>query len=301
MHHALLSAARALSFAAALLSYGVVHAVVLDDFKSGPVVVETNTTPFHRVSLEQSGLPTASVLTGSRSFDVTEGSRSGLTLLPTDNVSFEVVTSGEGSLVYRADGGLTGINTFLSYKSAPTNIAAAGENAIVLDFGSTDFGTGGGAFDLSLQSASTSSYKYFGVPSDPGPRSVAIQFSLLSGFNPGGFTGLRIGTSNGNLRGSFELLAIRTARVATGDYNADGAINAADYTVWRDSRDVFYRLTGDGDADGDVDGADFNVWRDAYTGAASSDAMSVPEPCSVLLTLFAGCSALLRPRSLFAA
>lgn len=51
----------------------------------------------------------------------------------------------------------------------------------------------------------------------------------------------------------------------TGDYNGDGFVNAADYTVWRDQ----YGSSGgdfsaDGDGDGDVDGSDYMVWARNY-------------------------------------
>ena len=73
-----------------------------------------------------------------------------------------------------------------------------------------------------------------------------------------------------------------------GDYNDDGLVNAADYTVWRDS----YGLTGsvlaaDGNGDEVVDAVDYAVWRNNYGAAASPDlkspSITVPEPSSALV------------------
>lgn len=72
-----------------------------------------------------------------------------------------------------------------------------------------------------------------------------------------------------------------------GDFDGDGAVNAADLELWRGG----YGLTAgaepiDGDADGDfnVDGDDFLIWQRALTGGAALPAASVvPEPSLALL------------------
>jgi hypothetical protein len=73
-----------------------------------------------------------------------------------------------------------------------------------------------------------------------------------------------------------------TPTPAAGDFDGDGAVNAADLDLWRGN----YGLTAgaepiDGDADGDfdVDGDDFAVWQRALTGGPALPAGSmVPEP-----------------------
>lgn len=72
---------------------------------------------------------------------------------------------------------------------------------------------------------------------------------------------------------------------AAGDYNADGLVDAADYTVWRDSYGFSgAQLLADGDNDGTIGDGDFVVWRDAYE-AAFEQGQTVPEPLTALLLL----------------
>ncbi len=73
-----------------------------------------------------------------------------------------------------------------------------------------------------------------------------------------------------------------------GDYNRDGAVDAADYTAWRDSLGQFVANfnSADGNGNGVIDAADFEVWRanvGAVSGGAAAEAFSVPEPASLLL------------------
>ena len=79
--------------------------------------------------------------------------------------------------------------------------------------------------------------------------------------------------------------------VAAGDYNHDGIVDAADYTVWRDSLGSTGNLAADGDNSGTVDLADYDLWRINFgnhtaTGAGANAA--VPEPSSIALACLAG-------------
>jgi GH35 family endo-1,4-beta-xylanase len=78
--------------------------------------------------------------------------------------------------------------------------------------------------------------------------------------------------------------------VAPGDYNADGSVDAADYTVWRDSLGSTENLLADGDGDGMIDAGDYDVWKvnfgAVYTSGGET-AASLPEPASALLSLAA--------------
>jgi hypothetical protein len=73
-----------------------------------------------------------------------------------------------------------------------------------------------------------------------------------------------------------------------GDFNGDGAVDAADYVVWRKN----------GGSQ-----ADFLLWRNNFgatsgTGVGSGALGGVPEPASWLLTLLAACGLALRRRPL---
>ncbi len=56
-----------------------------------------------------------------------------------------------------------------------------------------------------------------------------------------------------------------------GDYNGDGHVDAADYSVWRNSMGMMGSgLAADGNGDGKVDAADYDVWKNHFgqgTGA----------------------------------
>lgn len=73
----------------------------------------------------------------------------------------------------------------------------------------------------------------------------------------------------------------------TGDYNSDGTVDAADYTVWRDAfGKPGYFFPADGNGDGQIDEADYLVWRDNYGQQANTStfaASSVPEPSALIM------------------
>ena len=52
--------------------------------------------------------------------------------------------------------------------------------------------------------------------------------------------------------------------VGAGDYNFDGIVNAADYTVWRDTLGSTTDLRADGDHDLVVDGGDYDTWLSKF-------------------------------------
>jgi hypothetical protein len=72
-----------------------------------------------------------------------------------------------------------------------------------------------------------------------------------------------------------------------GDYDRDGTVDAADYTVWRDSLgDKVGQGTGaDGDGGGRVGLPDYEVWKanfgNSSGGGVGSGGVSVPEPAGI--------------------
>jgi hypothetical protein len=75
-----------------------------------------------------------------------------------------------------------------------------------------------------------------------------------------------------------------------GDYNADGQVSAADYSVWRTdygSTD----LSADGNVDGKVDAADYVIWRKQFQASAGGASIflsvSVPESTTTVFAIIA--------------
>lgn len=84
-------------------------------------------------------------------------------------------------------------------------------------------------------------------------------------------------------------LIVGTAPVA-GDFNADGTVDLADYTVWRDhlGERGESSLAFNGDGLNGVDIADYELWRENYSGpSAGTGAAPVPEPTASWLALAA--------------
>ena len=77
-----------------------------------------------------------------------------------------------------------------------------------------------------------------------------------------------------------------------GDYNGNGVVDAADYTVWRNNLGKEFTVTptpadGDGDGDGEVTIADYEYWKARFgmteVGAGAITAAAVPEPITSML------------------
>ena len=82
---------------------------------------------------------------------------------------------------------------------------------------------------------------------------------------------------------------ILVAAPAAGDYNGNGSVDAADYTVWQDTLGSTTELAADGDASGTVDAEDYNVWKTNFSGGAGASlaagSAAVPEPASLVILL----------------
>src|SRR5262249_15000289 len=81
-----------------------------------------------------------------------------------------------------------------------------------------------------------------------------------------------------------------TAPPVTGDYNANGVVDAADYVVWRKTLgQTAAGLPADGDNSGTIDAGDFDVWKAHFGNTAGTgtaiDAAVIPEPVSTMLLL----------------
>ena len=93
------------------------------------------------------------------------------------------------------------------------------------------------------------------------------------------FDEIRFASSFESLRGDLPVSGV------TGDYNNDGTVDAADYTVWRDNLGSTVTLPND-ITPGTVDAGDYTEWENNF-GATASTSAAVPEPASLSLLALA--------------
>ena len=129
----------------------------------------------------------------------------------------------------------------------------------------------------------------FGFAGEAGDVFDILSFGAVSGsfdtINLPVVEGLLWETSDLLVTGEISLYAL------DGDFNADGKVDAADYTVWRDNLggDEEALTFGTGDGSGTVDAADYAIWVANFGNEIPSSAFgaAVPEPTSAMLLLLA--------------
>jgi hypothetical protein len=201
----------------------------------------------------------------------------------TATLSLAQATSGAAQLKLYSDGGLVPASLLGNFTS-PTTISTSLANSaftitgvslaantnywIVLQASSGSYNWGyTGDFNTMLgwADSSDSGSTWFGTDAYP------LQYSVVSGVQ------------------------------VPGDYNGDGIIDAADYTVWRDTLGQSGSgLAADGDGDGIIGQADYDWWvlkfgsggaSGAGSGAAAAGltgcAMATPEPSTAALLIVA--------------
>jgi hypothetical protein len=86
-----------------------------------------------------------------------------------------------------------------------------------------------------------------------------------------------------------------------GDFDGDGDVDGADFVAWQTNFPKASGATlaeGDADGDGDVDGADFVVWQTNFPFTPGGGASPIPEPGSIVLTIFGSLAIVASRRSL---
>jgi hypothetical protein len=145
-----------------------------------------------------------------------------------------------------------------------------------------------------------------------------LEVSLLDGFVPVVGSIFEILVASDGLGGSFDTLMLPASFtwevdylansvvlevtgasfVLGGDYNGDGVVDAADYSVWRDSLGATgLGLAADGNGDLVVDAADYQLWRSNFgqslpTGSLAPAHASVPEPAALAMLCVAATTGL---------
>ncbi|MEO1496890.1 MAG: family 43 glycosylhydrolase [Planctomycetota bacterium] len=86
---------------------------------------------------------------------------------------------------------------------------------------------------------------------------------------------------------ALDALRLTASVTLAGDYNNNGTVDVADYTVWRDTLgSIGTGLAADGNRDGQVTQLDYDVWRanfGATSAAVNVAGGEVPEPSAFLL------------------
>ena len=102
---------------------------------------------------------------------------------------------------------------------------------------------------------------------------------------------------------SEELTVGPSAATLAGDYNHNGFVDAADYTLWHDTLDSTSQLAADGNGDGVINNADYTHWSNRLGNVVGSggslSTFAIPEPASGILGLITllGFAAMGRSRS----
>ncbi|BBO30969.1 esterase-like activity of phytase family protein [Lacipirellula parvula] len=95
---------------------------------------------------------------------------------------------------------------------------------------------------------------------------------------------------NGDGSSGNTLVAFTAHLVPSADFNADGAIDGADFLQWQRGAGLAANAThqeGDANLDGKIDAADLNIWKAAFGGAAASAVQPIPEPVAATLAIIA--------------
>lgn len=96
---------------------------------------------------------------------------------------------------------------------------------------------------------------------------------------------------------SSTLLKVEHFAAAGGDYNHDGIVDAADYTIWRDAfgQSVSPGTGADGNGNGLIDAGDYAVWTAKFgTSSGGGASNAVPEPVALTLIILAATSLAIR-------
>jgi hypothetical protein len=162
-------------------------------------------------------------------------------------------------------------------------------------------GTGNGWEILGTPDDSLVAEAYLMGSSTLGPTDAPLMLGNL--FVPGGVHDLtfRYRTASGRFV-DVENIEYVTEPSVTGDYNGDGAVDAADYVVWRKHLGSASVLYND-NTPGMVTQEDYTEWREHFGDVASgvvtaaTNRIAVPEPGGVILLLGHAYGALLMQRA----
>lgn len=122
----------------------------------------------------------------------------------------------------------------------------------------------------------------------------ATGFNSIRFGSPSGVTSAGNGFYGGAIFDNIKLSLVEPTvepQPLVGDYTGDGLVDAADYTLWRDTlgQSVTAGTGADGNGNGIIDGpagagSDYNLWATNYGALpAPSSSVAIPEPASLAL------------------
>ena len=143
---------------------------------------------------------------------------------------------------------------------------------------------------------------------DPYLPNAGDSFNILdwTGSPTGTFSSLQLPSLYGGLAwNTSQLYFTGTLSIGgvLGDYNHNGIVDAADYTIWRDSLGrTGTGLAADGNGNNQIDAGDYIVWKSHFgthagSGAGGSTNTNVPEPATIALAMIAAALLCARPRA----
>lgn len=122
--------------------------------------------------------------------------------------------------------------------------------------------------------------------------SLGDRFDILTASSVNGtFVTETLPSLSGNIELAVVYMPTTVTLVATpelaGDFNIDGTVDAADYTVWRDSLGSATNLIADANLNAIVDSADYGIWKANFGNSlpTASSIASIPEPTGILFLL----------------
>jgi T5SS/PEP-CTERM-associated repeat protein/autotransporter-associated beta strand protein len=210
------------------------------------------------------------------------------------NVNFGALAKGSGSY--------TTVSVFDGGKFAPGT--SPGQVAISSTYTQTDGGTLLAELGGITKGAQYDSLAVTGAANLDGTLDV----SLINGFVPASGNSFEVLHANGGITGAFSQVSLPplgaglawnvvysnvsvtlqvNASIVAGDYNHNGIVDAADYTIWRDTLGSTTDLRANGDNTGAsanvINAADYDVWKMHFgqtAGSGSGGAAGVPEPAT---------------------
>ena len=171
------------------------------------------------------------------------------------------------------------------------SLTTAGSTVIDTDL------TFNGTFAIAIDSINTDHFDVSGTADLTG----TIEVDVADGFSPSGsFTivsagnlidgglvlgGPDAGLFNLNVDTASDLIMLMTVGAGmTGDYNNNGVVDAADYTLWRDSMGTNTPLANDS-IGGLIGEAHYLQWKQSFGSSGAGSGTAVPEPTSVWLMI----------------